>query len=182
MTNTLLLSLYSLIISFPCLSRLRYNQWNAGRHYKKNGLWMVTYLPYFISTVLVDTQNIFRSGQGWSTTLRWPCLGVQQLISRKPELFRSLSVWSGCLVGGWDTVQYLYRGISGVWIFLHWGRYWRCSRLQEYGMGTFRAIMPTIGNTADSGGRYHEPGFSLKVYLMQNPKNMQSLRLFPLFV
>ena len=51
MRNTLALSLYSLVISFPMpiLLALAINEMR-GRHYKKV-VQMVTYLPYFISTV-----------------------------------------------------------------------------------------------------------------------------------
>ena len=53
MTNTLALSLYSLIISFPMpiLLALAINEMR-GRHYKKV-VQMVTYLPYFISKIRI---------------------------------------------------------------------------------------------------------------------------------
>ena len=119
MTNTLALSLYSLIISFPMpiLLALAINEMR-GRHYKKV-VQMVTYLPYFISTVVLVgiMQNIFRSGQGWSTILSC-CSEGKQLISWENRGFSEACMYGRASGREWGTaLLYTLRHLR-AWIFL----------------------------------------------------------------
>ena len=167
MRNTLALSLYSLVISFPMpiLLALAINEMR-GRHYKKV-VQMVTYLPYFISTVVLVgiMQNIFSIRTGLVNNIITALGGTAVDFMGKPELFRSLYVWSGVWQGmGYSAI------IDGAGRF---ARVWNVD---------IPAIMPTIViQLILAVGSIMSLGFE-KVYLMQNPVNMQFSEIISTFV
>ena len=185
MTNTLALSLYSLIISFPMpiLLALAINEMR-GRHYKKM-VQMVTYLPYFISTVVVVgiMQNIFSVRTGLVNNIITLFGGTAVDFMGKPELFRSLYVWSGVWQGmGYSAVIYIAALASvdisqtEAAIIDGAGRFARVWNVD------IPAIMPTIViQLILAVGSIMSLGFE-KVYLMQNPVNMQSSEIISTFV
>lgn len=185
MTNTLALSLYSLIISFPMpiLLALAINEMR-GRHYKKV-VQMVTYLPYFISTVVLVgiMQNIFSVRTGLVNNIITLFGGTAVDFMGKPELFRSLYVWSGVWQGmGYSAVIYIAALASvdisqtEAAIIDGAGRFARVWNVD------IPAIMPTIViQLILAVGSIMSLGFE-KVYLMQNPVNMQSSEIISTFV
>ena len=185
MTNTLALSLYSLIISFPMpiLLALAINEMR-GRHYKKM-VQMVTYLPYFISTVVLVgiMQNIFSVRTGLVNNIITLFGGTAVDFMGKPELFRSLYVWSGVWQGmGYSAVIYIAALASvdisqtEAAIIDGAGRFARVWNVD------IPAIMPTIViQLILAVGSIMSLGFE-KVYLMQNPVNMQSSEIISTFV
>ena len=185
MTNTLALSLYSLIISFPMpiLLALAINEMR-GRHYKKM-VEMVTYLPYFISTVVLVgiMQNIFSVRTGLVNNIITLFGGTAVDFMGKPELFRSLYVWSGVWQGmGYSAVIYIAALASvdisqtEAAIIDGAGRFARVWNVD------IPAIMPTIViQLILAVGSIMSLGFE-KVYLMQNPVNMQSSEIISTFV
>ena len=185
MTNTLALSLYSLIISFPMpiLLALAINEMR-GRHYKKM-VQMVTYLPYFISTVVLVgiMQNIFSVRTGLVNNIITLFGGTAVDFMGKPELFRSLYVWSGVWQGmGYSAVIYIAALASvdisqtEAAIIDGAGRFARVWNVD------IPAIMPTIViQLILAVGSIMCLGFE-KVYLMQNPVNMQSSEIISTFV
>ena len=185
MTNTLALSLYSLIISFPMpiLLALAINEMR-GRHYKKV-VQMVTYLPYFISTVVLVgiMQNIFSVRTGLVNNIIMLFGGKAVDFMGKPGLFRSLYVWSGVWQGmGYSAVIYIAALASvdisqtEAAIIDGAGRFARVWNVD------IPAIMPTIViQLILAVGSIMSLGFE-KVYLMQNPVNMQSSEIISTFV
>nr|WP_308626333.1 ABC transporter permease subunit [uncultured Eisenbergiella sp.] len=185
MRNTLALSLYSLIISFPMpiLLALAINEMR-GRHYKKI-VQMVTYLPYFISTVVLVgiMQNIFSVRTGLVNNIITLLGGTAVDFMGKPELFRSLYVWSGVWQGmGYSAVIYIAALASvdisqtEAAIIDGAGRFARVWNVD------IPAIMPTIViQLILAVGSIMSLGFE-KVYLMQNPVNMQSSEIISTFV
>ena len=185
MTNTLALSLYSLIISFPMpiLLALAINEMR-GRHYKKV-VQMVTYLPYFISTVVLVgiMQNIFSVRTGLVNNIIMLFGGKAIDFMGKPGLFRSLYVWSGVWQGmGYSAVIYIAALASvdisqtEAAIIDGAGRFARVWNVD------IPAIMPTIViQLILAVGSIMSLGFE-KVYLMQNPVNMQTSEISSTFV
>ena len=185
MTNTLALSLYSLIISFPMpiLLALAINEMR-GRHYKKV-VQMVTYLPYFISTVVLVgiMQNIFSVRTGLVNNIIMLFGGKAVDFMGKPGLFRSLYVWSGVWQGmGYSAVIYIAALASvdisqtEAAIIDGAGRFARVWNVDS------PAIMPTIViQLILAVGSIMSLGFE-KVYLMQNPVNMQTSEIISTFV
>lgn len=185
MTNTLALSLYSLIISFPMpiLLALAINEMR-GRHYKKV-VQMVTYLPYFISTVVLVgiMQNIFSVRTGLVNNIIMLFGGKAIDFMGKPGLFRSLYVWSGVWQGmGYSAVIYIAAlasvDISQTEAAIIDGA-GRFARVWNVDIPT---IMPTIViQLILAVGSIMSLGFE-KVYLMQNPVNMQTSEIISTFV
>ena len=184
MTNTLALSLYSLIISFPMpiLLALAINEMR-GRHYKKV-VQMVTYLPYFISTVVLVgiMQNIFSVRTGLVNNIIMLFGGKAIDFMGKPGLFRSLYVWSGVWQGEGFRAILCNSGGAG-WISIREAAIMEGAGLLERVWNVdIPAIMPTIViQLILAVGSIMSLGFE-KVYLMQNPVNMQTSEIISTFV
>lgn len=183
--NTLALSIYSLIISFPMpiLLALAINELK-GRHYKKL-VQMVTYLPYFISTVVLVgiMQNIFSVRTGLVNNVITLLGGQATDFMGQPGLFRTLYVWSGVWQGmGYSAVIYI-AALAGVdpsqteaAIIDGAGRFERVWYVD------IPTIMPTIViQLILAIGNVMSVGFE-KAYLMQNPVNMQYSEIISTFV
>lgn len=185
MTNTLALSLYSLIISFPMpiLLALAINEMR-GRHYKKV-VQMVTYLPYFISTVVLVgiMQNIFSVRTGLVNNIIMLFGGKAVDFMGKPGLFRSLYVWSGVWQGmGYSAVIYIAALASvdisqtEAAIIDGAGRFARVWNVD------IPAIMPTIViQLILAVGSIMSLGFE-KVYLMQTAPNLSTAEVISTYV
>ena len=185
MRNTLALSLYSLVISFPMpiLLALAINEMR-GRHYKKV-VQMVTYLPYFISTVVLVgiMQNIFSIRTGLVNNIITALGGTAVDFMGKPELFRSLYVWSGVWQGmGYSAVIYIAALASVDTSQVEAAIIDGAGRFARVWNVDIPAIMPTIViQLILAVGSIMSLGFE-KVYLMQNPVNMQSSEIISTFV
>ena len=185
MRNTLALSLYSLIISFPMpiLLALAINEMR-GRHYKKV-VQMVTYLPYFISTVVLVgiMQNIFSVRTGLVNNVITLLGGTAVDFMGKPELFRSLYVWSGVWQGmGYSAVIYIAALASVDTSQVEAAIIDGAGRFARVWNVDIPAIMPTIViQLILAVGSIMSLGFE-KVYLMQNPVNMQYSEIISTFV
>ena len=185
MRNTLALSLYSLIISFPMpiLLALAINEMR-GRHYKKV-VQMVTYLPYFISTVVLVgiMQNILSVRTGLVNNVITLLGGTAVDFMGKPELFRSLYVWSGVWQGmGYSAVIYIAALASVDTSQVEAAIIDGAGRFARVWNVDIPAIMPTIViQLILAVGSIMSLGFE-KVYLMQNPVNMQFSEIISTFV
>lgn len=185
LTNTLALSLYSLVISFPMpiLLALAINELR-GKHYKKF-VQMITYLPYFISTVVLVgiMQNIFSVRTGLINNIITLFGGTAVDFMGKSSLFRSLYVWSGVWQGmGYSAVIYIAALASvdisqtEAAIIDGAGRFARVWHVD------LPAIMPTIViQLILAVGNIMGLGFE-KVFLMQNPVNTQVSEIISTFV
>jgi putative aldouronate transport system permease protein len=114
-TNTLFLSLYGLAAGFPLpiMLALMMNSLNSARY--KRVLQTVTYMPHFISTVvLVGMLSIFLSPMGLSGIIS-KALGLTPVnILGIPESFRHAYVWSSVWHNmGWGSIIYL-AALSGI--------------------------------------------------------------------
>lgn len=182
--NTLVLSLYTLIIGFPIpivvalvLNELR------GKF--KKFTQTILYAPHFISlVVLVSILNAMLSpSQGVVNTIL-EMLGMERnYFMANPDYFRHLYVWSGVWQGmGWGAIIYL-AALSGVDPALHEAADMDgATRLQKIIHINLPAIMPTIiimlilrmGQIASVGYE--------KVYLMQNSMNIETAEIISTYV
>ena len=169
--NTLILSLYNLVITFPMpiILALAVNELKS-KAYKKV-VQMVTYLPYFISTVvLVAMMTLFFSPtSGFINTIIESLGGQPQYFMGESKFFRHLYVWSGVWQSmGYSSIIYI-AALSGVSPELHESATIDGANiLQRILHIDIPTIMPTmvillimaLGNVMNVGYE--------KVYLMQN--------------
>ena len=120
-SNTLILSLYGLLVSFPIpiILALMLNSFRHKRYRKV--IQMVTYAPNFISTVVMC---------GMLILFMSPTVGVINSVIKglggeainfmgKKEYWRHIYVWSGVWQGmGWSSVIY-FAALSGISPELH---------------------------------------------------------------
>ena len=116
LSNTLGISLYSLIVGFPIpiifAIMLHYLQ---SKRLKKV-VQMVSYAPHFISTVVICSMlTIFTATDTGIFNIILKAFGKESVsFLSKPEWFKSIYVWSGVWQGmGWDAIIYL-AALSGV--------------------------------------------------------------------
>lgn len=183
--NTLILSVYSLLVTFPMpiLLALAINEIKS-RLYSKT-VQMVTYMPYFISVVVLVgmMQNMFSVRTGLMNNIIG-LFGAQRVdFMGIPGLFRSMYVWSGVWQGmGYSAVIYI-AALAGVdsnqveaAVIDGAGRF---SRVWHIDIPT---ILPTIViQLILAVGSIMSIGFE-KVFLMQNPVNLQVSEIIPTFV
>ena len=183
--NTLGLSLYALIVGFPipiilavCLNEVRDGLF-------KRSVQMVTYAPYFISTVVMVSMIMLL----FSPRLGVANLGLQKLgfepinFLGRPDIFPSIYVWSGVWqTTGYAAIIYL-AALSGVDPTLYEAaRVDGASRLQKIRNIDLPSIMPvaviililTVGSLLAIGFE--------KVYLLQNPLNLSSSEIIATYV
>ena len=183
-SNTVILSGYSLLASFPfpVILALMLN-YCVNRRFGKI-VQTVTYMPYFISVmVLVGMMNIFFSTNYGVVNTVLQALGIEPFSFMSSEKsFRHMYVWSGIWQGmGYSSVIY-FAALSGIDWFP--GDGWRgrpglaVHRQCDYhrSPGAVRyidlpSIMPTvIIMLIMSAGNLMSIGFE-KAYLMQNDRN-----------
>lgn len=121
LANTLIISIYSLVVSFPfpIILALILN-YVKNLRFKKFAQ-TVTYMPYFISTVvLVAMMDLFFSpSSGFINTIIEMCGGQAQYFMGESRFFRHLYVWSGVWQSmGYSSIIYI-AALSGVSPELH---------------------------------------------------------------
>lgn len=173
-TNTLGISVYSLVIGIPIPVILAIALNEARTKLFSKTVQMVTYAPYFISTVvLVSVIFQFLSPYGLLNNLL-ALFGVSAIdVMAKPALFKSLYVWSGVWQGaGYSAVIYL-AALTGINSELYEAaRIDGASTLKKIIHIDIPGIMPTIIiililNTASILNVDYQ-----KILLMQNQLNM----------
>lgn len=183
--NTITLSIYGLIVSFPMpiLLALMINE-VRNEKFKKT-IQTVTYAPHFLSNVVLI---------GMMTTMLSPRNGiVNELIKamgKEPiyfmaedTWFKSLYVWSGVWKNtGWDSIIYI-AALSSIDIQLYEAAIVDgATKLQRTRYITIPGILPTaIILLILDMGRIMSVGFE-KVFLMQNPLNMKSSDVISTYV
>ncbi len=172
--NTLGLSLYSLIVGFPIpiVFALSLNQLRPGLF--KQSVQMVSYAPYFISTVvLVGMLLQFLDLRHGPVNLLLGALGMDTIhFMGDAKLFQSIYVWSGVWqYTGFNTVIYL-AALSSVDPALHEAAVVDgATRLHRIWYIDLPGILPTaITLLILNMGQVINVGFE-KVFLMQNPLN-----------
>ena len=118
--NTLGISIYSLLVGFPIpiIFALLLN-YIKNKHLKKT-VQMVSYAPYFISTVVIcGMLTIFMNPDTGVFNTILQALGMQPVdFLSKPQWFKSIYVWSGVWQGmGWSSIIYINMNISHISTF-----------------------------------------------------------------
>lgn len=113
--NTLLISLYSLLFSFPApiLLALLLNELRSNRF--KRCVQTISYLPHFISVMVVCGMIIdFTRSDGLINDVAALFGGARQTMLLNPALFRSIyivsDIWQGV---GWGSIIYL-SALTGI--------------------------------------------------------------------
>ncbi len=183
--NTISVSIYSLIAGFPFPIILAMLLNNCVYKTYKKIVQMVTYLPYFISTVvLVGMLVQFLSPRVGIINKILGIFGVPATdFMAMPSAFRHIYVWSGVWQGtGFGCVIYL-AALAGIDPGLHEAAMIDgASRLQRMWHIDVPGILPTatillIMNT----GNVMNVGFE-KAYLMQNTLNMDASEVISTYV
>lgn len=184
-SNTLTLSLYSLLAGFPIpiLLAIALNESRSQR--LKRTVQMVTFMPYFISTVVLVSMLIqFTDIRTGIFNIWLKQLGLkQQGFMGVPEYFRPLYVWTGVWqTMGYSAVVYL-AALSGVSPELYEAaRVDGANKWQKVYHIDLPSIAPTIIillilNT----GSLVNIGFE-KIYLMQNSLNLKYSEVISTYV
>ena len=183
--NTLILSLYNLVITFPMpiILALAVNELKS-KAYKKV-VQMVTYLPYFISTVvLVGTmKNIFSPRTGLINNIIALFGGHQTDFMGNPDLFRTMYVWSGVWQGmGYSAVIYIAALANVDSAQVEASLMDGAGRFARVWHVDLPAILPTIViQLILAVGSVMSLGYE-KVFLMQNPVNTEVSEVISTFV
>ena len=183
--NTLEISLYTLIAGFPfpILLALALNS-SLNRRFKKT-VQMVTYAPYFISTVvMVGMLFQFLSPRIGFVNDILALLGFERVMFlSEPALFSSVYVWSGVWqLTGWNSIIYL-AALSTVDSELHEAAIVDgANRLRRIRHVDIPSILPTIVVLLIiQCGQIMTVGFE-KVYLMQVPLNLARSEIITTYV
>ncbi|MGI5894940.1 MAG: ABC transporter permease [Candidatus Merdivicinus sp.] len=172
--NTILLSLYSLIVGFPfpIILALAFNELNNGRI--KKIAQTITFAPHFISTVIVVSilGQVFSYRYGVVNAVINLLGGESIDFLGSSTFFRPAYVWSGIWQGaGYGSILYI-AALSGIDVSLYEAASIDgASKLQKLWHIDLPGIRPTIIITLIlNTGNILSVGFE-KAYLMQNPLN-----------
>lgn len=172
--NTLWLSVYNLLVGFPIpiIFALMLNY--LKNKYLKKTVQMVSYAPYFISTVVICGMiSIFMAPDtGIFNTMRaWFGVESVDFLSR-PEWFDDIYVWTGIWQGmGWSSIIYI-SSLAGVDYELHEAAIVDgATKIQRMIHVDLPSIKPTIVMLLIlQMGSLMSVGFE-KVFLLQNTLN-----------
>lgn len=185
LTNTLGISIYSLVVGFPLpiILALALNEFKDGPF--KKFTQTVTYAPNFISVVVMVGMIIsFLSPSTGLINHFIEALGFErQAFMTDPKWFKTIYVFSGVWqTTGWSSVIYL-AALSGVDPQLHEAAIVdgasRIKRIWHINLPTIRPTMVIL--LIMSVGSIMSLGYE-KILLMQNPLNMESSNVISTFV
>lgn len=171
--NTLVLSVYSMVISMPCSILLALSLNYCKNIFVKKTVQMTTYCPYFISTIVfVGIINLmFDNRAGVLGSFLNQNFGINVLGD--PKLFSSLYVWSGVWQGvGFGAIIYI-AALAGVDMEQHEAAIIDgATLLQRIRYVDIPAILPTaVIMLILNMGSILNIGYE-KVLAMQNQNNM----------
>ncbi|MPQ44418.1 ABC transporter permease [Clostridium tarantellae] len=185
LVNTLTISIYQLIVSFPIpiILALALNQVKNSKF--KKIVQTVTYAPHFISiVVLVGMLNIFFSTRGGLINEIVQLFGGEPILFLGEEqYFRHMYVWSGVWQSmGWNAIIYL-AALSGVSPELHEAAIVDgANKIKRIWHIDIPAILPTIVILLILNcGQLMSVGFE-KAFLMQNSLNIGVSEIIPTYV
>lgn len=183
-TNTLMLSLYEIVVGFPIpiFVALVLNEMGTR---SKRVVQTVLYAPHFISTVvIVGIINVMLSpSMGVVNTVIEALGGESIYFMGRPEYFRHIYAWSGIWQEmGWSAIIYLAALSSVDPAHLEAAEIDGASRLQKIRYINIPTIMPTIIITLILKlGRIITVGYE-KVYLLQNSLNLDVSEVISTYV
>lgn len=174
--NTLAISLYSLLLNipFPIILAISLN-YLKNQTFKKT-VQMVTYLPHFLSTVIVVSllQLMFNTHSGVVNNFINFLTGEKINFLGLSKYFRSMYVWSGIWQGaGWSSILYI-SALAGVDPQLHEAAIIDgANKLKRIWHIDIPCIIPTVSIMIIMNmGSVLTVGFD-KTFLMQNPTNLE---------
>ena len=184
--NTLFLAVYSLVASFPLpiLFALLLNAFPRQRY--KKVVQSVSYMPYFISTVVMVGMlvQLFNPRAGAFGVIYQMLTGnMMPDLLAKAGNFPPMYVWSGVWQNlGWNSIIYV-AALSSVDAELHEAaQIDGASRFQRVLYIDYPSILPTaIIMLILAAGQVMNIGFE-KVYLMQNKLNLQTSEVISTYV
>ena len=183
--NTVFLSLYALAVTFPLPILLAVALNEVTRASFKRTVQLVTYAPYFISTVVMVSMIILVLAPRLGIANR----GLQSLglapinFLGRPDMFRSIYVWSDVWqTAGYAAIIYL-AALSAIDPALYEAaRVDGASRLQKIRHIDLPGIMPTVVVILILAvGNLMAVSFE-KVYLLQNPLNLATSEVIATYV
>ncbi|WP_343060576.1 ABC transporter permease [Paenibacillus phyllosphaerae] len=183
--NTIFLSGYLLLAGFPIplLLALMLNEVRSGKF--KRLVQMVTFAPYFISTVvMVSMIMLFLAPRLGFVNVLLNNMGLDSInFLGEPGMFRSIYVWSDIWqTAGYTAVIYL-AALSGIDPTLYEAaKVDGASRAQKIFHVDLPGILPTIVIVLILNvGNVMAIGFE-KVYLLQNPLNLVNSEIISTYV
>lgn len=183
--NTLVISVYSILITFPLpiILAMMINQMRTGKF--KKIFQVTTYLPHFISTVVMCGMIIlFFSPSSGVVASILDLFGIEMgNIMGKPDLFPSIYVWTEAWQHvGWDSILYI-AALSAVDPSLYEAaKVDGANKWQRVIHIDFPMILPTATIMFIlRAGTVMSVGFE-KVYLLQNNLNLPSSEIISTYV
>lgn len=174
-SNTIRISLYTLVAGFPFPIILALALNEIGSKFVKKSVQLITYAPYFLSTVvMVGILISFLSLKGGLINQFIEAFGLEKVnFLSEPRLFKAIYVISGIWQHtGWNSIIYL-AALSAVDITLYEAATIDgANRWQRMYHITIPSIMSTvIIMLILNAGSIMNVGFE-KIFLMQNTINM----------
>ncbi len=183
--NTLVISLYSIVANFPIpiLLALAFNEVKNIRF--KKAVQMITYAPYFISTVvLVGMMMMLMETRVGIVNRLLGLIGIGPInFMGDPKLFRHVYVWSGVWqTSGYNCIVYI-AALAGISSELQEAAVIDgASKIQRIWHVDLPCIRPTITIILIMGFGYTmNVGFE-KVFLMQNSLNTSTSEIISTYV
>ncbi len=183
--NTLTISLYGLLVGFPApiILALALNEIRNG--FFKKSVQMVTYAPYFISTVIIVSILIVNLSPNVGLLSNiYRALGLEPIdFLGRSEFFKSIYVWSDVWqFMGYGAIIYI-AALSGVNPELYEAaKVDGATRFQKIRNIDLPSIVPVIVIMLILNiGQIMSVGFE-KIYLMQNPLNQHTSEVISTYV
>lgn len=183
--NTFYLSLYALAVGFPIPILLALCLNEVGNAFFKRTVQLITYAPYFISTVVMVSMIILLLSPRLGIANRLlEALGFEGInFLGRPGLFRSIYVWSDVWQNaGYAAIIYL-AALAGIDPTLYEAaKVDGASRLQKIWYIDLPGLMPTaLIILILSVGSLMAVGFE-KTFLLQNPLNQSQSEVIATYV
>lgn len=185
LTNTLGISVYSLVVGFPIpiVFALLMNYLRSNR--LKKTVQLISYAPHFLSTVVICSLiTLFSTPDSGLFNILRGLVGMESVdFLAKPEWFKSIYVWSGVWQGmGWSAIIYL-SALAGVDYEMHEAAIVDgATKVQRMVHIDIPTIMPTIAMLLIlQMGSLMSVGFE-KAFLLQNSLNYQSSEIISTYV
>ena len=184
-SNTVTLGLYSLVASFPIPIILALSLNQVRTQFFKKTVQMITYAPYFISTVVMVglILQFLNPRFGVLGQFIAETTGNNTNLLSQPDLFQSIFVWSGVWqYTGFGTIIYL-AALTTIDPSLHEAALVDgANRLQRIRHIDIPGIMPvTTMLFILNLGNFINIGFE-KVFLLQNPVNLRTSEILNTYV
>lgn len=169
--NTVMLNLYNLIFGFPAPIFFAILLGDLRSHRFKRVVQTITYLPHFITTVIICGIIIqFTNSDGFITRAVNSLTGHQGSLLADPAMFRSIYVISGIWQSfGWNSIIYLAAMMSINPDLYEAASIDGAKKLRQILSITLPGIMPTVVIMFILAvGRIMSIGWE-KAYLLQSP-------------